>query len=1337
MKHGTTTCLALLVAGLLLAGRPAGADDRDLLRSQGAPPNVLMVVDSSGSMARDVETDTQTFIAGADDPHSKMYQVKAALYQFVGAHPNFNLGFSFYERDKVEINNHLFLYHLAPGQAPLTVTWNYTIDPQGRVSQTWWPITTTFSQTNILRFGPNQPAVSWYGVYDYDPMFGPVGRTMHSDWTRRRWQSITVDGRTYKGYYRVDMWLKEPRDKTGYYYPAYAWNSDVINAINQFEAIHDVYAPVVFNPLSTPQERLDGWNQLLTARQAVQAVLDANQIGLKDLTLEVEVKKCTGYKAYINWAGQCRQGSWKLVTSMERTLESAGGMTPQDIDPADKTAGAYPDDMIPNDYGVTFNNYASAFDYTNSCNGWQGVFQSATKIPLVPIPRDQDPSLIPYIQAFLRPQPQMQLFFPTRTSGFKYWPHYWEDQPGNGGLDSRGVWVTDRVLYATGATPIKNSLNDSEQYFTQVIFNRNDPLAACRKNFIILLTDGLETCSGANTACVAATDLGRKGISVFVVAYGLGTKGNALQCIADNSGGKLYTPNNIVELVDALKKIGQEIEERTRGFASPIVPSVESSTKQMAFISTFTPENGRSIWQGHLREYKIDPTTGVIEHLLPDGSPDTAFALWDTGDVLANRNADDRKIFFGEDAGTGLPGLREPFVYPSSDTQADKDERALLGGEIFYPDVWNDSDSQKISLWQVIGFMRGEKLHPETFINADSTTTTIDVGRDPDKYGWCGPSVNVNGTVIHCPASNKIEKLGDIFHSQPQIEGSPSCFPCWLNDIGDASTGRNYRSFLDVHKHRRQVLYVGSDDGFLHAFDAGLWDPDGGNVGGVPVDPQYDPGTGRELFAWAPKGVMSAYDDLTFTTDQQWTVDGTPTVADVYIDPSFTTSPSSADRQWRTVTLFGERRGGRSIVCLDVTQPDSYDAQTGEPTVAGDVTMLDQSQDTIEAMATGARDPSCLTGGGCGSEWPAFRWEFTDTSDEDGNGASDLGQTWSRPLVAFVKVAGENDPRMVAFFGGGYSPYGLDSPNPITGNFLYAVDIETGKILFKYQTVGMDPGNVAGLDINLDGFLEALYWADTAGNLYKLDLTVDGGEAVVDPVTERITNWQPRILFQDSAGRPFFLQPALTPVSFNPDGSAVIAIAIGTGNRDDILSENTVPNRFYVIVDRPHTDANGTPTPITDADLAAFNLSTTADQASNYLTGSTGYGWYLEFDDGGPNPVSWEKVNTDALILNQYVIFSTFTPSSTTISTDQNGNPICSRSGSARTYTIFLYNGNPQPGQPRYTQHEGQTAMATAPVVYVGADGRIHVIQALDNLKLNEPVAATVIPVRIMTWKEQ
>jgi hypothetical protein len=79
----------------------------------------------------------------------------------------------------------------------------------------------------------------------------------------------------------------------------------------------------------------------------------------------------------------------------------------------------------------------------------------------------------------------------------------------------------------------------------------------------------------------------------------------------------------------------------------------------------------------------------------------------------------------------------------------------------------------------------------------------------------------------------------------------------------------------------------------------------------------------------------------------------------------------------------------------------------------------------------------------------------------------------------------------------------------------------------------------------------------------------------------------------------------------------------------------------------------------------------------------------------------------------------------------------CRRHGNAKTYRVYLYNGNPPEGEERYIQHPDSTAMATEPVVYVGADGKVHVVQALDNLQMEEPMEAFAVPVRLNSWKEE
>ena len=74
--------------------------------------------------------------------------------------------------------------------------------------------------------------------------------------------------------------------------------------------------------------------------------------------------------------------------------------------------------------------------------------------------------------------------------------------------------------------------------------------------------------------------------------------------------------------------------------------------------------------------------------------------------------------------------------------------------------------------------------------------------------------------------------------------------------------------------------------------------------------------------------------------------------------------------------------------------------------------------------------------------------------------------------------------KFVAVFGGGLDP---EQPG-ISGNFLYMVDVETGKALYKRELAGAVPSEPAAVDTDQDGILDTLYVGTTGGLLYKVDL---------------------------------------------------------------------------------------------------------------------------------------------------------------------------------------------------------------------------------------------------------
>lgn len=141
---------------------------------------------------------------------------------------------------------------------------------------------------------------------------------------------------------------------------------------------------------------------------------------------------------------------------------------------------------------------------------------------------------------------------------------------------------------------------------------------------------------------------------------------------------------------------------------------------------------------------------------------------------------------------------------------------------------------------------------------------------------------------------NRSSVLGDIVHSAPAYVGAPAFnYP---NNWGSGApeNASPYAAFrtTSANQNRDPMLYVGANDGMLHAFTAS---------------------SGQERFAYVPSAV---YPDLSKLTSRSYShryyVDGSPTAVDAYVNG-----------QWRTILASGLRGGGRGTYALDVTTPPS------------------------------------------------------------------------------------------------------------------------------------------------------------------------------------------------------------------------------------------------------------------------------------------------------------------------------------------------------------------------------------------------------------------------------
>ena len=350
--------------------------------------------------------------------------------------------------------------------------------------------------------------------------------------------------------------------------------------------------------------------------------------------------------------------------------------------------------------------------------------------------------------------------------------------------------------------------------------------------------------------------------------------------------------------------------------------------------------------------------------------------------------------------------------------------------------------------------------------------------------GYRQPGVNPDVD----PRIKKEWLLGPIDHSTAAVLVPPG-FPLWYfgSQVTDAER-EQYEVFRTAHDDRDTVVFVGSRDGMLHAFDGGkyrygdnpetpgieehrgyfLWEPKTGS------DPSYcdayttncpNYGTGEELWAFIPANLLPRLKNNLLKADDQAFVDASPALADAYID---TNADGLADT-WKTVLLSAEGNGGDTVFCLDVTDPYN----------------------------------------------PTFMWEFA---------APELFRSRSSPAVAQIGRIHDpltNHAKWVAFFVTG------KVENASLFPAIYMIDISNGSVLHKvvlddvvdldgsgiieafevdYGRGGVPSGQPAVVDSDENGFIDRMYLGTDKGLMYKINIPDDPQNTNSNSVTHCVLN---------------------------------------------------------------------------------------------------------------------------------------------------------------------------------------------------------------------------------------
>jgi type IV pilus assembly protein PilY1 len=625
-------------------------------------------------------------------------------------------------------------------------------------------------------------------------------------------------------------------------------------------------------------------------------------------------------------------------------------------------------------------------------------------------------------------------------------------------------------LSPTGDTPLGDFLYDGGQYYKGATLTDGTSFASpiqleCQPNFVILITDGMQT-SGARELPDEATNrytqdhassfAGLQNVIVHTVGFGItvntpqATSDQAFAYLADaarNGGGQFYRSDSATDLEQALQDAIRRIVQATFTFATPVLPTTSTTGSTRAYLASFRSDPSAPFWQGYLKAYQRD-SNGLVP-LDGNGVPLTSALIWDAGQALTGIAASSRTIHTVASesmavSGTSTTGTGSLTTFTKTNSAI---TQTVLG-------VSTSADRDK-----VVDFVRGIDVNDE---NRNSNTT--------EDRAW---------------------KLGDIFHATPVLVTPP------VLALNDAS----YQTFKAAQASRTTVLLAGANDGMLHAFRES---------------------DGVELWALIPPDVLDTLKTLTVPGgEHQFFVDSSPIAVDIKVSGS-----------WKTIVVFGERRGGPYYFAVDITDTTA----------------------------------------------PAYLWSFTDTK---------IKETWSEPAIGKVKIGGVD--KYVAFFGGGYDT----AQNNANGKAFFVVDLATGTKLWEYYNNSSSddrqymnfsiPANPAAVDLDNDGYIDHVYIGDVGGQMWKFDVSAN-----------TTSSWTGKRLFEASpsqanppaAGEFYPAQAIYGAPSLAMDNNRNVWVFFGTGDRNH--PNATASNRFYGIKDNtPMTNGSA----LTESNLSDVTSS--------------------------------------------------------------------------------------------------------------------------------------------------
>lgn len=366
---------------------------------------------------------------------------------------------------------------------------------------------------------------------------------------------------------------------------------------------------------------------------------------------------------------------------------------------------------------------------------------------------------------------------------------------------------------------------------------------------------------------------------------------------AVNGEGTYFSAKNPADLVSSLKEALASVKVKVGAGAAAATSTLNPvSGDNFAYVASYTTGH----WTGNLEKREIDVNTGevsvaataCVEDVVPTSScpaPSSIVADGAGGYNCVTPGVTDPANCSGTLVGTdckvpvatACTGTLKSKVTDFTDTRIIK----MNGGSNLVDFSYGNLTPTQQATFQS-AFLAANLTQWPTLTAAQQANVTSD---NLLKYlrgqtGYDENSPDPDKKVFR----KRQAVLGDVIDSKPAFIGDPTF----------SYTDPGYSDFKAGQLGRAKTVYIGSNDGMLHAFDAD---------------------TLQERWAYIPSMVipnMWKLADSAYANKHSYYADGEPIVSDVCV-----AGCAGAGASWKTILVAGLNGGGRGYYALDITDP--------------------------------------------------------------------------------------------------------------------------------------------------------------------------------------------------------------------------------------------------------------------------------------------------------------------------------------------------------------------------------------------------------------------------------